>query len=338
MPVMTRVLVTGGLGFIGSSFVRQFAGHYGSLTIVDIKTYAGDERRLHSVDGRYTLREVDIADEAIADAIQDADPEVVVHFAAESHVTRSETAAEQFFRTNVGGTRRLLEAAEACRVGRFIHVSTDEVYGPCYGRPFKEDAKEPAEGKATSAYARSKALADDLARSFADRLPVIVARPTNCFGPWQHPEKAIPRWIIRAITGRRMPVWGDGKQVRDWMYVEDCCDGIQTLIQRGVPGEVYNVAPEGAQRANLEIALGLASAAGVSERSVYLTEYDRPAHDRRYAVDASKIRALGWEPQAGLEARLAETVQWYRTHRDWWEPLVAEAEALYADAAERQHA
>ena len=199
-----------------------------------------------------------------------------------------------------------------------------------------EEDKAPGEGRATSAYARSKALADDLARSFAARVPVIVVRPTNCFGPWQHPEKAVPRWVVRALLGEPLPVWGNGLHVRDWMFVDDAIAGIDILIQRGEAGEVYNLAPEGKQRPNMEIARMIARAAGRDETGVYATEYDRPSHDQRYAIDASKIRALGWRPASGLEERLAQTVVWYREHRDWWAPLVPEAERLYADSAERR--
>jgi dTDP-glucose 4,6-dehydratase len=259
----------------------------------------------------------------------------VVHFAAETHVTRGEQDETVFFRANVEGTRNLLEAAVDAGAGVIVHVSTDEIYGTCEGTPFKEDEKQPGEGAATSAYARSKALADDLARSYFGRAPVVVVRPTNCFGAWQHPEKAIPRWIVRAITGERLPVWGDGAQVRDWMAVEDACAAIEVLIERRITGEVFNIAPEGSSRTNLEIARTVARAAGREEDAVYLTEYDRPRHDRRYAVDASKLRALGWSPQLDLDAKIAETVAWYRANRGWWESLVGDAEALYSDATER---
>ena len=165
---------------------------------------------------------------------------------------------------------------------------------------------------------------------------MIVVRPTNCFGPWQHPEKAIPRWTTRALRGERLPVWGDGQQVRDWMYVEDACDGIRVLIERGETGEVYNLAPEAAQRTNLEIAQAVARAAGRDEDAVYLTAYDRPDHDRRYAVDATKVRALGWNPRLDFETRLRQTVEWYRDNTGWWESLIPEAERIYDDELERQ--
>jgi dTDP-glucose 4,6-dehydratase len=267
--------------------------------------------------------------------VVEENPAILVHFAAESHVTRSEREVESFYRTNVQGTRSILEAAARARVRAVIHVSTDEVYGSCHGNPFSESDKQPGEGLATSVYARSKAVADDLALSFADRIPVIVVRPTNCFGPWQHPEKAIPRWITRILRDEPIPVWGDGKQMRDWMFVEDCCSAIELLIKKGTPGEVYNIAPEGSQHTNLQAAHAVAKAAGADEDAVYLTAYDRPRHDRRYAIDASKLRSLGWAPEQDVETRLAETVAWYRDNRWWWEPLVPDAESIYDDAAER---
>jgi dTDP-glucose 4,6-dehydratase len=329
-----RMLVTGGLGFIGSEFVRRAAARGVEVVNVDLGTYAGDERRLAGVEGVETIS-MDVADPALGDVVAAAAPEAVVHFAAETHVTRSETDPEAFYRSNVDGTRNLLDGAVAAGAGMIVHVSTDEVYGPCEGDPFVEDDKLPGEGAATSAYARSKALADDVARSYFTRAPVAVVRPTNCFGSWQHPEKAIPRWIVRALAGDRLPVWGDGAQVRDWMAVEDACSAIELLVDRRAAGDVYNVAPEGAQRSNLEMARAIARAAGRPDDAVYLTAYDRPQHDRRYAVDAAKLRALGWAPGTDVEAKVAQTLDWYRTNRPWWETLVADAESLYADAAER---
>jgi dTDP-glucose 4,6-dehydratase len=333
---VARFLVTGGLGFIGSMFVRHLIEHDIAPINVDIQTYAGDERRLGDVPAQYELKPVDVANEAFTALVLEERPSVIIHFAAESHVTRSEMASELFYRTNVEGTRRVLEAAERAGADLVIHVSTDEVYGPCHGEPFTEEDREPGEGRASSAYAKSKALADEVAHSFADRVPVIVVRPTNCFGPWQHPEKAVPRWTTRALRGDRLPVWGDGGQVRDWMYVEDCSDAIATLIEKGEPGDVYNIAPENSPRTNLEIANAIARAVGLSDDAVYLTEYDRPDHDRRYAVDASKIRALGWNPTTELEGLIEETVEWYQANRWWWESLVADAETLYDDSLERR--
>jgi len=325
------VLVTGGLGFIGSAFVRALAADGRRVLNVDLDTYAGDERRIAGVgDGMVETMRLDVASPELAGVVREERPALVVHFAAESHVTRSEDAPEVFFHANVEGTRVVLDAAEAagCRV---LHMSTDEVYGPCPADPFREEDKLPGEGLATSAYARSKALADDLARSYAERVDVVVARPTNCIGPWQHPEKAVPRWATRALRGERLPVWGDGEQVRDWMFVEDAVSALRLLAERGERGEVYNVGPQAEGVPNVEIARAIARSAGQDEASVYLSHYDRPQHDRRYAVATDRIAGLGWHASRSLEAAIAETVEWYRENEAWWSPLVPDAEQLYAD-------
>jgi dTDP-glucose 4,6-dehydratase len=333
--VAERILVTGGLGFIGSEFVRRAVARGASVVNLDLGTYAGDRRRLAAVEDHVRTIPVDVADPAAAEMIVAERPDAVVHFAAETHVTRSETDADTFYRSNVEGTRTVLDAAVASGAEAIVHVSTDEVYGPCTGEPFTEADKGPGEGDATSAYARSKALADDLARSYVAGAPVTVIRPTNCFGPWQHPEKAIPRWTIRALTGERLPVWGDGGQVRDWMAVDDACEAIELILSQRAMGEVFNVGPQASQRSNIEIARAVARAAGRDEDAVYLTEYDRPQHDRRYAIDASKLRALGWSARSSFEEKLAATVDWYRANESWWRPMLTEAESLYHDARER---
>ena len=299
---------------------------------VDLNTYAGDERRLAGVaPGLVETVRMDVAGPELAELVRRERPPLIVHFAAETHVTRSEGAAEAFFRANVEGTRGVLDAAVSAGVPRVVHMSTDEVYGPCPGEPFGEHQKLAGEGLATSAYARSKALADDLALSYADRLDVVIARPTNCIGPWQHPEKAVPRWATRALRGERLPVWGDGLQVRDWMYVADAVAGLRALAERGERGNAYNVGPAAEAVPNVEIARMVARAAGSGDDAVYLSEYDRPQHDRRYAVSTDRIAALGWSATHTLEQAVAETVAWYRDHGDWWRTLVPEAEGLYAD-------
>jgi dTDP-glucose 4,6-dehydratase len=330
--VSGRILVTGGIGFIGSAFVRALAADGIAVLNVDADTYAGDARRLAGVEGALveTVR-ADVAGSELAGLVAAERPGRIVHFAAETHVTRSEGAEEAFFRTNVDGTRAVLDAAVAAGVGRVLHISTDEVYGPCPGEPFREDQKLPGEGHATSPYARSKAVADDLARAYADRLDVVVARPTNCIGPWQHPEKAIPRWATRALRGEPLPVWGDGMQVRDWMFVDDAVAGLRVLLEHGERGAVYNLGPAAEGVPNVEIARMVAAAAGAGPDAVYLSEYDRPQHDRRYAVSVERIAALGWRAAHGLEDAVRETVAWYRDHAAWWQTLVPDAERLYAD-------
>ena len=326
-----RVLVTGGLGFIGSAFVRALAADGQAVLNVDLHTYAGDPARIADAAGLVETVRMDVAAPELAELMVSERPPMVVHFAAETHVTRSEGAAEEFFHANVEGTRRVLDAAAAAGVPRVVHMSTDEVYGPCPDDPFGEAEKQPGAGLATSAYAQSKALADDLALAFDGGPQVVVARPTNCIGPWQHPEKAVPRWATRALRGERLPVWGDGGQIRDWMFVDDAVSALRLLAERGQPGLAYNVGPAAQGVPNLEIARMVAAAAGRDEDAVYLSEYDRPDHDRRYAVDTSRIRALGWRPGHDLAAAVAETVDWYRAHTDWWSGLLPAAEALYAD-------
>jgi dTDP-glucose 4,6-dehydratase len=333
------MVVTGGLGFIGSEVVRRALARGSVVTNVDAATYAGDPRRLAAWESpRLRTVTMDVRDRRLGDVLASARPDVVVHLAAETHVTRGEVNTDVFFETNVEGTRAVLDASLNAGAGLVVHVSTDEVYGSCEGPPFKETDKQPGEGAATSTYARSKAVADDIARSYFGRAPVVVVRPTNCFGPWQHPEKAIPRWVVRALTGQRLPVWGDGGQLRDWMAVEDLCEAIELVIERGLTGDVFNVAPEASQRTNLDVARAVARAAGRPADAVYLSAYDRPRHDRRYAIDASKLRAHGWAPTRPFEERLAATVEWYRENEEWWRPLVRDAEALYRDGAARADA
>lgn len=333
------VVVTGGSGFLGSAFIRRAVADGRDVVNVDAGTYAADGRRLASIAGSDHPGEVhaerlDVASESFAELVRRLRPSVIVHFAAQTHVTRGENDAASFEHANVDGTRGALRAAEDAGTELVVHVSTDEIYGPCPGAPFREDDPIVERDPATSVYAKTKARADEIARRSFPRIPVIVARPSNCFGPWQHPEKAIPRWAIRALRRKPLPVWGDGKHVRDWMHADDAVSGIELLVERGEPGVVYNIAPQGPERTNLEIARAVASAAGHSPDAVYLSDYDRPLHDRRYAIDASRIRDLGWRPLGSLDDRLAETVDWYRRHESWWETLVPRAEALYADELE----
>lgn len=339
MKTIHRLLVTGGCGFIGANFIRHWLStREGELVNIDALTYAGDPRRLTEVDDtrRYRFVHGDVADaDLVGEVVSETRPDAVVHFAAESHVTRSENAAETFRHANVDGTRALLDALTAAEPQIVVHISTDEVYGPCPGDPFRESEKEPGEGKATSPYARSKALADDLARSYADRLPLVVARPTNCFGPWQHPEKALPRWITRALRGERLPVWGDGGYIRDWLPVADACEAVELLVDAGEPGRVYNIGPNREPEIrNIELARWLVEHLGLPEDRVVLTRYDRPDHDRRYAVNSDRMRALGWEPDDDVWGRFVDAVAWYRDNTWWWEPLIDNAESIYADRTE----
>lgn len=334
-----RLLVTGGAGFLGSHFVRH-ALNSGASEVVnfDVLSYAGDLTRLSDLADRRGYRFVrgDVTSRAdVSSVLEGFDPDIVVHYAAESHVTRSENAAEVFDRTNVEGTRVLLEAAAASGVERFVHISTDEVYGPILRGAFKEEDKLAGDSQAKSPYAKSKSLADDLALSFADRLSVNVARPTNAFGPNQFPEKAFPRWVTRGLRGEPLLVWGDGLYVRQWLYAEDLASAIAILAENGSPGEVYNVGPKhDPEITNLDLAKWIIGYLVLPEDRLVLTEYDRPDHDRRYSVDASKIFSLGWAP-GEVWGQFEITVEWYRSNPHWWEPHIPEAESIYTDAPAR---
>lgn len=331
-----RVLVTGGAGFLGSHFVRQaVAAGAEKVVNVDRLTYAGDIRRLEAIENEPAYEHVliDIASqEDVDEVLQRVKPELLVHFAAESHVTRSEKAPDLFHRTNLEGTRVLLESARKFGVRRFVHISTDEVYGPIAQGAFVEEDKLPGDVQASSPYAKSKAIADDLVRSYADRLEVVVARPTNAFGPYQYPEKAFARWVTRALRGEPLLVWGDGRYIRQWLFAQDLAEAVALLSDVGEPGGTYNIGPRHQPEiTNLELAHWLVDYVSLSHDQVRLTEYDRPDHDRRYSVDPTRIEQLGWRP-GDTWAQFAATVDWYRDHDGWWGTLIGEAESIYIDA------
>ena len=336
---MSTILITGGAGFLGSQCVRAALNRgYERVINIDKLTYAGDPSRLNDCesDPRYVFLQSDIVSaEDMSSIFADYKPNHVLHCAAESHVTRSEDAPDLFYRTNVEGTRNLLEAAVATGVAKFVHVSTDEVYGPILRGSFREEDKPEGEGKATSPYARSKAVADDQARSFADKLPVVVVRPTNAFGPYQFPEKAFARWVTRGLRGEPLLVWGDGKYVRQWLYAEDFAEGLLLLCDRGEGGEVFNLGPEHRPEiTNIDLARWLADRLSLGPDAVVFTEYDRPDHDRRYAVDPARIRGLGWTPGEVWD-QFESTVVWFENNRPWWERHVQEAESIYSDTSSR---
>lgn len=324
-------LVTGGCGFIGSNFIEHYLTNHPDRAVlnVDSLTYAGNPKNLDGVDAkRYRFIKGDIADKkTVRDALENVD--AVVHFAAESHVTRSEKNPKIFYRTNVEGTKVMLEEAVKAGIKKFIHVSTDEVYGPIVDGYFKESDKKHDSSQATSPYAKSKAEADELAQSFFGKLPLIIVRPTNNFGPRQYPEKALPRWITNLLLGEKAPVWGEGRQVRDWLYVEDTFRAIDLLLQEGKWGEIYNIgANHQPEMNNKTIVLKVAKLLGRPESDVELVPDPRPDHDFRYGVDTTKIKALGWKT-GEFAPQLKTTVEWYRDNAGWWKPLKAEAEKIY---------
>ena len=318
---MSRLLVTGGAGFIGSHFVRSWLAHHPAdeLVNIDLLTYAGSRDRLADIEPhrRHRFIHGSVCDPSVVrEAMRGC--ELVVHFAAETHVDRSIIDAAPFLRTNVEGTYVLLQEALACGVARFVHISTDEVYGPVLEGAVGEDAAIAPR----SPYAASKAAADLLAQAFREtyRLPTIVIRPTNLFGPGQLPEKFIPLCIVNAVDGLPIPIYGDGQQRRGWLPVQDFCDALRLVIERGDAGAVYNVG-SGHEQTNLQTARMILSSLGASPELIQFVD-DRPGHDRRYAMKDAPLRALGWRPATSFEQGLADTIAWYRQHPEWWRPLV----------------
>jgi dTDP-glucose 4,6-dehydratase len=318
---MVEVLVTGGAGFIGSNFVRHaLAAHPDwRITTLDKLTYAGRLENLKDVldDPRHEFVRGDIADAAVARSLVTRS-NLVVHFAAETHVDRSILAAGDFIRTDVFGTFVLLEAArEAPALHRFIQISTDEVYGTVA----TGSSRETDELKPRNPYAASKAGADRLAYSYFATygVPVIVTRASNNYGPYQFPEKVIPLFVTNAIDGQAVPLYGDGLNVRDWLHVADHCRALEVVIERGEPGEVYNVGG-GNEVANIDLTRRILAGLNRSDDLIRPVA-DRPGHDRRYCLDTTKIGGLGWRPQVDFAAGLAETIAWYRQNEWWWRPI-----------------
>ena len=318
---MVEVLVTGGAGFIGSNFVRWAHDTHPDwrITTLDKLTYAGRLENLAEVmpSVRHRFVRGDITDPAVAGPLVRT-AEIVVHFAAETHVDRSILAAGDFIRTDVFGTFVLLEAArEASRLRRFIQISTDEVYGSVpSGSSVETDELRPR-----NPYSASKAGADRLAYSYwaTYGVPVIITRASNNYGPNQFPEKVIPLFITNAIDGRPLPLYGDGRHVRDWLHVEDHCRALDLLIAGGEPGAVYNIGG-GNEVANIDLTHRILELLG-RPASLIAPVADRPGHDRRYSLDTSRLRGLGWQPAVAFDTGLAATVSWYRDHESWWRPI-----------------
>jgi len=314
-----KLIVTGGAGFIGSAFVRLIVNSTAhNVTVLDKLTYAGNLENLASVNGheRYRFVKGDIADPVLVNQlIGEEAPDAIVHFAAESHVDRSILSPEPVFHTNLAGSFTLLEAARRAKVARYVHVSTDEVYGSL-DEPLEASEEFPL--KASSPYSASKAGSDLLALSYFTtyKLPVVVTRASNNYGPYQFPEKLIPLMISNALEDKPLPIYGDGMQVRDWLYVDDHCRAILALLERGREGEIYNI---GGSRSlpNLTVVKEILRITGKPE-SLLTRVTDRPGHDRRYALSSAKIeRETGWKPEVPFEQGLVDTVNWYRTHADW---------------------
>jgi dTDP-glucose 4,6-dehydratase len=315
-----RYLVTGGAGFIGSNFIRMLLGSEPTsrVTNLDALTYAGVPQTVAELDALpgHDFVKGDIRDRDLVNGLMPGH-DVVVHFAAESHVDRSISAPGDFVDTNVTGTHVLLDAARAHGVGRFICISTDEVYGSVDSG----FATENALLRPSSPYSASKAGADLLALSYHTTfgLDVVVTRCTNNYGPYQFPEKVIPLFVTNLLDELKVPLYGDGLHERDWIHVEDHCAALLLLTDRGEAGEVYNIGADN-QLPNIELTRAILAVMGVDDSYIEPVE-DRPGHDRRYAIDSSKTRSLGWRPVHDFAERLAGTVDWYRRREDWWRPL-----------------
>lgn len=314
-----RILVSGGAGFIGSNFVRQVLQDHpsDSILVIDKLTYAGNLRNLEGPlqDSRVQFTRMDIADPAVLELARGCNG--AVHFAAESHVDRSIEDATPFVRTNVEGTWRLIDACRGARVGRFVHVSTDEVYGSLAP---PEKANESSPLAPTSPYAASKAASDLLVLSAVKThgFPAIVTRCTNNYGPYQFPEKFIPLMISQAIVGQSLPVYGDGRNIRDWIHVSDHCHAIDLILRKGREGQIYNIGGD-CELENITVARKILS---TLNRPESLLEFvtDRLAHDRRYALDCTRLKAeLDWKQRWGFDRGLVDTIQWYRDNSTWLE-------------------
>jgi dTDP-glucose 4,6-dehydratase len=309
-----RVLVTGGAGFIGSHFVKRLVDAGEEVVVLDKLTYSGNPANLEGVGHEFHEGDIAVADD-VARAARGC--EAIVNFAAETHVDRSILGATDFGRTEFFGTQVLLEHVRE-HGERFVQVSTDEVYGDLASGG---SAKETDAVRPSSPYSVAKAAGDLHIPAYARTFDVnaSITRGSNTYGPNQYPEKLIPLFVTNAIEGKPLPLYGDGRQIRDWLYVEDHCAGIEFVLREGAPGEAYNVGG-GDERENADVATEILAVLG-ADPSLLQHVTDRPGHDRRYSLDSSKLRALGWAPATSFEDGLQATVDWYRDRRDWWEPI-----------------
>jgi dTDP-glucose 4,6-dehydratase len=328
---MKNILVTGGAGFIGTNLVYYLTNKSYNITILDKLTYAGGKDNLEPLTGKIKLIVGDICDEnTVSRSLVNID--AVIHMAAESHNTRSESDPDVFYNTNVKGTETMLSLSAKAKIKKFIHISTDEVYGSITEGFFKEDDKRPGDSQATSAYSKSKALADDIAMEYGKSgQPVITVRPTNNFGPWQYPEKALPRWITNIILGNKIPLWGKGSQIRDWLYAPQTAQALEFLLFNGRDGEAYNIAANHEPEIN-----NLKAAAWICEllnkdpdEWIEFIPDPRPNHDFRYALVTDKISKLGFKPEVNAHEQFKETVEWYLNNSTWWKKRKKEAESIY---------
>jgi dTDP-glucose 4,6-dehydratase len=314
-----KILITGGAGFIGSNFVHFMLRQHprNQIVVLDKLTYAGNLNNLKTAMKKIEFIKGDICNRKLVEKVAKG-IDVIINFAAESHVDRSIAEPEPFLTTNVLGTQVLLEAARRFDHEKFVQISTDEVYGSVFRDSFREeDLLRPS-----SPYAASKAAADMLVHSYfvTYGLPVLITRSTNNFGPYQHPEKLIPKLIVNAMSDKPLPIYGDGKNVRDWLYVIDNCEAIDLVLRKGKSGEIYNVGA-GNEKMNLELANLILEELG-KPKSLIKFVNDRPGHDLRYSLKCGKIRKLGWRAKTSFEDGARRTIKWYKENKWWWAPLV----------------
>lgn len=313
---LSKVLVTGGAGFIGSAFVRLLVERGYHVAVVDSLTYAGDMARLRDIKNRIAFYRADIGDvSSINRIVRRLKPRAVVHFAAETHVDRSIRHAGVFLTTNVVGTQILMEACRTTGVEKFVHISTDEVYGEIKKGYFTEESAFSP----NSPYAASKAAADMLVKSYirTHKFPAVIVRPSNNYGPWQYPEKLVPVVILKALHNQPVPVYARGLNMREWLYVTDCAEGVLKVMEKGKIGEAYNIG-SAQERRNIDTVKKILDLLGKSHSLIEFVQ-DRPGHDIRYALDFSKIQKLGWKPRVNFDTGMTKVVSWSLNHQEWLE-------------------
>jgi dTDP-glucose 4,6-dehydratase len=315
-----KILVTGGAGFIGSNFVHYVIDNHKNdeIIVLDDLTYAGRMENLQDILKDIEFVKGDIADKKVVSKLVEGS-DAIVNFAAETHVDRSILSAGNFIKTNVFGVHTLIEASKNLGIKKFVHISTDEVYGSIDNGSFKEtDRLNPS-----NPYAASKAAADLLAKSYliTHNIPLLITRTCNNFGPFEHVEKFIPKVISNAIQNKSIPIYGDGTNLRDWIFVKDNCKAVYTVLRKGKLGEIYNISAN-QEMMNIDVAKRIL---GMMGKPFSLIEFvkDRPGHDKRYSIDCSKIRALGWKPETDFEQSLRHTIEWYQNNKIWWESSIA---------------
>jgi|SRR3989344_5511322 len=315
-----KILITGGLGFIGSNFIRHFLKKYPDyeITNLDKMTYCGNPENLSDIEKNknYSFVKGDICDSSVVKkSVKGKD--VVINFAAETHVDRSIIESGSFVKTDVLGTHTLLEAAKKYNIKKFLQISTDEVFGSIENGSFNENSLlQP-----NSPYSASKAGGDMIVRAYNKTfgIPALITRSSNNYGPYQYPEKFMPLFITNLLENKKVPLYGDGKNVRDWLFVVDNCEAIDIVFHKGAVGEIYNIGGD-CEKKNIDVVKMILKALGKDESHIEYVK-DRLAHDRRYSLDSSKIKKLGWKPKTSFEDGLKATIDWYRKNEDWWKPL-----------------